>query len=60
MIFLCLCIFAEENKDISPPSLSLIFHDVGWNTLNSFTYNYGMNFIGAGLGTWVFLETDID
>jgi len=60
MVFLCFSIFAEENSDISPPSLSLIFHDIGWNTLNSFTYNYGMNFIGAGLGTWAFIETDVD
>jgi membrane-associated phospholipid phosphatase len=60
MIFLCFFIFAEENDEISPPSLSLIFHNIGWNTLNSFTYNYGMNFIGAGLGTWAFIETDID
>jgi len=60
MIFLCSYIFAEENEEISHPSLSLIFHNIGWNTLNSFTYNYGMNFIGAGLGTWVFIETDID
>ena len=60
MIFLCVCIFAEDNNDISPPSLSLIFHNIGWNTLNSFTYNYGMNFIGAGLGTWAFIETGID
>jgi len=42
MFFLCFCIFAEENNDNSPPSLSLIFHNIGWNTLNSFAYNYGM------------------
>ena len=60
MIFLCFCIFAKENGDISPPSLSLIFHNIGWNTLNSFTYNYGMNFLGSGLGTWAFIETGID
>ena len=60
MILLCFCIFAEENDNINHPSLSLIFHNIGWNTLNSFTYNYGMNFVGAGLGTWVFIETDID
>jgi len=60
MLFLCFCTFAEENNNNSPPSLSIIFHNIGWNTLNSFAYNYGMNFIGAGLGTWAFIETDID
>jgi membrane-associated phospholipid phosphatase len=59
VIFLCFCVFAEENNEFSH-SLSLIFHNIGWNALNSFTYNYGMNFIGAGLGTWAFIETDID
>ena len=60
MVFLGFSIFAEENDDVNPPSLLLIFHDIGWNTLNSFACNYGMNFIGAGLGTWAFIETDID
>jgi len=60
MVFLGFSIFAEENEDASHPSLLLIFHDIGWNTLNSFACNYGMNFIGAGLGTWAFIETDID
>jgi len=60
MIFICFNIFAEENNDVSPPSLLLIFHNIGWNTLHSFSCNYGMNFIGAGLGTWAFIETDLD
>ena len=38
----------------------LIFHDIGWNLLNSLTYNYGLNFIGAGLGTWACIETGLD
>jgi membrane-associated phospholipid phosphatase len=28
--------------------------------LNSITYNYGLNFIGTGVGTWAFIETGID
>jgi membrane-associated phospholipid phosphatase len=40
--------------------LSLVFHNIGWNTLHSITYNYGLNFIGAGVGTWVFVETGLD
>ncbi len=75
MIFLGFSIFAEENNaeeinvdeinvkennDVSRPSLKLVFHELGWNILHSFTCNYGLNFIGAGLGTWAFIETDID
>ena len=37
-----------------------IFHNIGWNLLNSFTYNYGLNFIGAGFGTWVVIDTGLD
>jgi membrane-associated phospholipid phosphatase len=40
--------------------ISLVFYNIGWNVLHSFTYNYGLNFIGAGLGTWTFIETGID
>ena len=28
--------------------------------MHSFTYNYGANFVGAGLGTWVMIETGLD
>ena len=37
-----------------------IFHNIGWNLLNSAAYNYGLNFIGAGLGTWGMIETGLD
>jgi len=60
MIFLSSFIFAEEDSEIIHPPLSLVFHNIGRNTLNSFTYNYGMNFVGAGLGTWALIETGID
>jgi len=53
----------EEGADsapYSPPKLSLLFHNIGWNLLGSFGYNYSANFIWAGLGTWVFIETGID
>jgi membrane-associated phospholipid phosphatase len=43
----------------NPPSPH-IFHNIGWNLLNSFTYNYGLNFIGAGVGTWAMIETGLD
>jgi membrane-associated phospholipid phosphatase len=47
-------------QKIPPPPITLIFHDIGWNALHSITYNYGLNFIGAGFGTWAFIETGID
>jgi membrane-associated phospholipid phosphatase len=50
----------EESELPSPKKITLVFHDIGWNILHSFTYNYGLNFIGAGLGTWGFIETEID
>jgi membrane-associated phospholipid phosphatase len=37
-----------------------VFHNIGWNLFNSVTYNYGLNFIGAGVGTWGAIESDID
>jgi membrane-associated phospholipid phosphatase len=39
---------------------SMAFHEFGWNALRSIAYNYGANFIGAGLGMWAFIETGID
>jgi membrane-associated phospholipid phosphatase len=50
-----------DNKAEKPAvSLLLVFHDVGWNALNSITYNYGLNFIGAGIETWASIETGLD
>jgi membrane-associated phospholipid phosphatase len=48
---------AEPYKAIP---LTMAFHDIGWNTLRFITYNYGLNLIGAGLGTWAFIETGLD
>ena len=44
-------------NDISP---AMVFHGIGWNFLNGLAYNYGLNFIGAGLGTYLFIETGLD
>jgi len=43
-----------------PRSLMLLFHDIGWNVLHSFTYNYGANFILAGMGTYVAIDSGLD
>lgn len=40
--------------------LSTVFHNIGRNALHSFSYNYGLNFIGAAAFTWTFIETGID
>ena len=40
--------------------IHLVFHNIGWNLFDSVTYNYGLNFIGAGLGTWGAIESGID
>jgi membrane-associated phospholipid phosphatase len=47
----------KQNNTIPP---SLVFHNMGRNLLGAVTYNHGINFIGAGLGTWAFIETGID
>jgi membrane-associated phospholipid phosphatase len=49
-----------QNDDVSVVPISNIFHNIGWNFLNSITYNYGMNFIGAAAETYVFIETGAD
>jgi len=62
MVMLCLFAFhlyagpAETEKSPSPH----VFHNIGWNLLHSFTYNYGLNFVGAGLGTWGMITTGLD
>ena len=40
--------------------LTMMFHNIGWNMLHSFAHNYGLSFIGAGLGTWAIIETGFD
>jgi membrane-associated phospholipid phosphatase len=58
---LCFNLSAETEKveNTSLP-VTLAFYNIGWNALHSITCNYGLNFIGAGLGTWAFIETGID
>ena len=51
---------SETETDYAAVPLLTVFHNIGWNALRSMTYNYGANVIGAGLGTWVFIETGLD
>ena len=63
-IFLaCFYAFGQENEtetETENAPLSLVFHDIGRNALHSVTYNYGINFVGAGLGTWGFIGSGAD
>jgi membrane-associated phospholipid phosphatase len=74
IILFCLlsaCAFGQEKIDETEAEnvtvtesgtvpLKFLFHNIGWNILHSITYNYGLNFIGAGLGTWVAIASGLD
>jgi membrane-associated phospholipid phosphatase len=49
----------DETKSGIVP-LTMLFNNIGWNVLHSFTYNYGLNFIGAGLGSWAVIGSGLD
>jgi membrane-associated phospholipid phosphatase len=57
-------VFGQDNpdninrKDNVP--FTDIFYQFGTNTLNSFTYNYGVNYLVAGLGTYFLVHSGID
>ena len=66
IILICLCvlcvhIFGQEHTIKSGfVPLTKAFHNIGWNALHSVSHNYGLNFIGAGLETWLFIESGLD
>jgi membrane-associated phospholipid phosphatase len=49
---------AQYGKRALP--LSELFYRIGWNTLDSFKANYGLNYILAGAGTFIMVKTGID
>jgi membrane-associated phospholipid phosphatase len=49
----------RESWDDRVPLLNM-FHNIGWNALDSITFNYGTNFATAGLGTWFLIGSGID
>jgi membrane-associated phospholipid phosphatase len=66
IIFFCfICTYASgqeqtnENKNEKVPFL-MVFHNFGWNILHSITCNYGINFVGAGLATFISVESGLD
>jgi membrane-associated phospholipid phosphatase len=61
VVFLPFCLlFSEDLAVESPAPLSLAFHNIGWNALHSFAYNYGFNWIAGGVATVAFIETGLD
>jgi membrane-associated phospholipid phosphatase len=46
----------------TPPAVPFmsIFHEFGANILRGFAYNHGINFLLAGLGTWLMIRAGID
>ena len=59
LCLLCFHLHGETPAVEKSPSPH-IFHNLGWNLLHSFTYNYGLNFLGAGAGTAGFIHTGLD
>jgi membrane-associated phospholipid phosphatase len=64
LFFFSLNLYGQTNETFSippfPQSIMLVFHDLGWNALGSFTYNYGTNYLFAGLGTYFAIESGFD
>jgi membrane-associated phospholipid phosphatase len=66
VLFVCIIIFVFQTKlygknyEDSVVPISEVFHNIGWNALHSFTFNYGLNFTGAAAGTYILMETGAD
>jgi membrane-associated phospholipid phosphatase len=52
--------FQYPAKESSVVPLSKLFYKMGSNVLHSFTYNYGLNYGVAALGTYGIIESGID
>jgi membrane-associated phospholipid phosphatase len=50
----------DEATEAAFHPVTLAFHNMGRNALDAVAYNYGVNFIGAGLETWALIETGLD
>ena len=60
LIFFCLLFFNLHGETTEKAPKPHIFHNIGWNLLHSFTYNYGLNFIGSGAATFGMIKTGLD
>jgi hypothetical protein len=43
-----------------PIPFSTLFYKVGYGYLSAFTYNYGLNALSAGIGTYVLVDSKLD
>jgi hypothetical protein len=54
----------QDNSDNKNESgaipFSNLFYQFGTNVLHSFTYNYGVNYLLAGLGTYYMVHSGLD
>ncbi|MCL2832149.1 MAG: phosphatase PAP2 family protein [Treponema sp.] len=57
---LCAETAAAADTEYKPPSPVLIFNNMGWNFLDTFTFNHGLNFFAAGVGTWALIDSGTD
>jgi membrane-associated phospholipid phosphatase len=55
-------VYGEDNGSVDSPVVPItgVLHNMGRNVLDSVTFNYGLNFIGAVATTYVFIETGWD
>jgi membrane-associated phospholipid phosphatase len=58
LLLFAMSLYGGNTDDSALPTS--IFHNFGHNILGSFSRNYGLNFIGAGVGTWAMIETGAD
>ena len=52
--------FSVQSQDSTKFSFLIAFHHLGKNTLGSFTYNYGANYLAAGLLTYPLVKSGFD
>lgn len=58
-VFVSVSAYGEEHKSGNVPVTS-VFHNLGQNIFDTITYNYGANFMLAGLGTKAFIDSGLD
>jgi membrane-associated phospholipid phosphatase len=56
----CFNVYAETERAEDKAAPALALHNMGRNLVGALGYNFGLNFIVAGLGTWGSIETGID
>jgi membrane-associated phospholipid phosphatase len=68
MIFTVWTVWGEDAEEdavvltaqTGPVPIFSMFHEIGWNLLHALSYNYGLNFIVAGAGTYGMVASGLD